>query len=132
MQIEIRAEVKKVNTDQRLVTGWASVVTDAQGNALVDHQGDVIPIAELEKAVHAMFLDGGVEKGGDMHQRMGTADIVESFVVTKEKREALGFGPGPEGWVITMKVNDDKQWEDIKSGKKLEFSIAGEAERVAI
>lgn len=124
--------ITKLAGEQQLVTGWASVVEDANGNPIVDLQGDLIPIEELERAAHEALLDGGKDKGGDMHESMRVADIVESFVVTREKRAALGFGEGPAGWVVTLKIKDKDLWSQIKSGEKLELSIAGEAEREPI
>ncbi len=127
----VALQVQKVDQDLGLVTGWASVVTDTAGNPVVDLQGDIIPVAELEKAAQEAFADGGRGKGGDMHERTGVCDIVESLVLTKAKRQALQLGDGPEGWVVTLKVNDPELKAQVKSGAKLELSIAGEAERVA-
>jgi len=129
-QFNVNIPIKKFNTEKRLATGWASVVTDEKGNPIIDSDGDVIPVEELEKAAIEAFVNGGKGKGGDMHERKGVADVVESFVVTQEKREALGFGKGQEGWVVTLKIHDEDLWKQIKSGEKLELSIRGDAERI--
>jgi Putative phage serine protease XkdF len=123
--------VIKSDVERQLVTGWASVSTDASGAPVVDSQGDMIPIEELERAAHEVFASGGKNKGGDNHVRTGVADIVESMVIDTAKREALGFGPGATGWVVTLKVHDVGLWEQIKRGEKLELSIHGTAERMA-
>lgn len=129
---EVRLPVAKTSVERREVTGWASIVTDENGRPIVDHDGDIIPIDELEKAAKEAFVSGGRGKGGDMHKRTGVADIVESLVLTQEKRAALGLGHGPEGWVVTLKIHDDGLWSDIKSGEKLELSIRGESERIPL
>jgi Putative phage serine protease XkdF len=116
---------------KRQITGFCSISTDAAGNLIKDLQGDQIPVGELEKAAHKLMLDGGRGKGGDSHERVGTGDIVESMVVTAEKRAALGFGAGPAGWVITQKIHDDALWAEIDRGDKLELSIHGTAKRDA-
>jgi hypothetical protein len=122
--------IKKADAEKRLATGWASVVTAADGTPIVDHDGDIIPIEELEKAAHEAFLLGGQGKAGDMHKRQGVASVVESIVLDKAKREALGFGEGPEGWVVTLHVHDQKLWDMVKSGERMELSLRGIAERV--
>lgn len=124
--------VVKVDAEQRLVTGWASLATDGGGKPVIDSQGDIIPIDELEKAAHEAFKAGGAGRAGDMHETPNTADIVESFVATPEKMKALGYdSDGKSGWIVTLKVNDDEQWALVKSGQRLELSIRGTAERVA-
>jgi hypothetical protein len=130
---DIRVPIKKLDAVRGLITGWAALSTNDAGEPVVDHQGDHIPIAELERAAHNAFLRAGGEgKVGDMHQRQGVADLVESFVVTAEKREALGFGPGREGWVVTVRVRDPGLLREIVDGRKLELSIRGKGRRVAM
>ena len=121
--------VAKLDDEQQIVTGWALILTDAQGRSVVDSQGDMIAVAELEKAAHELVLSGGAGKTDDMHERFGVGDVVESLVVTAEKRKALGLGDGPDGWAVTMKIRDAKTWADVKAGRKLELSIYGSARR---
>ena len=125
----ITASVAKLDDEKQLVTGWAVISNDASGRPVIDAQGDLIPLAELEKAAHELVLTGGADKTDDMHERFKVGDVVEAMVVTKAKREALGMGPGPEGLVVTMKVRDAKTWADVKAGKKLELSIFGTGQR---
>lgn len=122
------SKAQATSDDEATVTGWASVVTDEHGVPIIDYDGDIIPVRELEKAAQTAFVDaGGKGRAGDMHERTGVADIVESMVLTKEKRQALGLGEGPEGWVVTLKVRDKQLVKDIRSGRKLELSLHGEA-----
>lgn len=131
-QWSLTVPVAKLDEERRLVTGWASIANDAQGRPVIDAEGDIIPVVELEKAAHDLMLSGGAGKTDDMHQRFGVGDVVESLVVTAEKRAALGLGTGPAGWIVTMKVNDDKTWADVKAGKKLELSIYGTGRRAPL
>lgn len=125
--VGVSLQIKKINEEQRLVTGWVAVVTDETGTPIIDADDHVIPIIELEKAVHEAFVEsGGKGKGGDMHTQKGVLDVVESFVLTQEKRSALGLGVGPEGWIATFKVNDDETWNRVKNGERPELSMKGE------
>ena len=130
---EFRIPIRKADTLKGLITGAASIATDANGDPVVDHDGDIIPIEELEKAVaEAMQATGGSGQVGDMHERQGVGDVVESMVLTREKRQALGLGDGPEFWAVTLKIHDKALLKEIAKGRKLELSINGFAERVPV
>lgn len=126
-------EISKVDDDKRQVFGWASI-SKKDGMVITDHQGDSIDTEELEKAAYKYMLDS--RKGGHEHQKtdegpLHVADVIESFVVTDEKKKAMGLPDDvPEGWWIGMKVNDDKVWELAKSGELAGFSIHGSGRRV--
>lgn len=130
-QGRIRFQIKKLNEERRLVTAWASVVSHADGTPVIDFEGDIIPIDELEKAFIEAFADGGLRKGGEMHENIGGVDIVQQFTFSSAEREALGFGKGEEGGIVKLRVNDDSIWARVKSGELPDMSIKGEGERTA-
>lgn len=120
--------IEKVDEDQRLVFGWASVI-EKNGEPVVDSQGDVIYPAELEKAAYDFVLFS--RDAGEMHERIGVGKIVESMVFTKEKTKALGLSEGslPVGWWVGFKV-DAEVFAKIKSGEYKAFSIGGAGKRL--
>lgn len=111
-----------------LVFGFASVSVTSEG-AVVDSQGDVIEPQTLERAAYDYVLRS--RDGGVMHEKMGVARLVESFVVTPEKLKKLGLAEDalPQGWWIGMKVDDPAVWKRVKSGELQSFSIGGKARR---
>lgn len=117
-------EVKKSDPDQRLIFGWASVV-EKDGQAVVDKQGDIIPVEELEKAAYDFVLYSRTQS--DMHDRLGVGRLVESMMFTKDKQAALGIDIGKIGWFVGFRVDDDALWAAHKSGARPEFSIGGKA-----
>lgn len=130
--------ISKVDEDKRLVFGWCSL-SKINGDPVVDLQGDYIPIEETENSAYRYVIES--RKGGDMHRRVSkfnqdeplhTADLVESMVFTPEKLVKMGLPPDalPHGWWIGMKVNDEEQWQNVKAGKRLGFSIHGKGRRV--
>lgn len=123
-------DVLKVDTDQRLVTGWASVIENPDGSPLADHEGDMIDEDELVQAAHEFIKD---RAAGDMHRRItGIGEIVESLVVTKALKKALHLPDTvPVGWLITVKVTDEPTWIKVKKGEYRMFSIGGSAVREA-
>jgi hypothetical protein len=124
-QLRIPFELVKVDDTRRIVTGWVAVVSDDAGNPIVDSDGHVIPATELEKAVQKAGASGGAGKLGDMHERKGIGDFVESMVITAEKRAALGLGEGRDGWAASLSINDDEAWQRIKAGERPELSMRG-------
>lgn len=139
-QLEWAGEISKLDTDQHLAFGWASL-SKVNGQPYVDRQGDWIPIDETEAAAYDYVINSRV--GGDMHRRAGVtknfgphkvADLVESFVVTPEKLSKMGLPSDalPEGWWLGMKVHDDTTWADIKAGRRTGFSVHGSGIRKAV
>lgn len=131
----VYCEISKVDTDKRQVFGWASI-SKKDGAVVQDLQGDTIDTDELERAAYNYILNS--RKGGHEHQKnadntpVHVADIIESFVVTPEKKQALGLPEDmPEGWWVGMKVHDDEVWELAKSGELAGFSVHGSGRRVA-
>lgn len=132
-EFTIEATVSKSIDDKRQVFGWASI-TEMNGEPVVDLQGDYVTIEVIEKAAHAYLTSS--RKGGDMHRRNGdephhVADLIESVVITPEKKKALGLpDDSPTGWWVGYQVNDDATWDLVKNGKRPMFSIHGSGQRV--
>lgn len=123
----------KVDTDKRQVFGWASIVK-MDGKPVVDRQGDWIDEDEMEKSAYEYVVKS--RKGGDQHKRTDdgqpfhASDMIESFVVTDEKKQRLGLPDDlPTGWWVGFKVHDDETWRKVKAGDVTGFSIHGRGKR---
>ena len=132
VRVLFQSQVCVIAQDKRLVFGWANVSVDVGGNEVVDLQEDMIDPETLEAAAYKfaeLYRDGG-----EMHERTGTAVMVESVVLTEEKQAAMGLAAGtlPIGWWIGFRVTDDDVWEKVKSGEYSMFSIGGTAIREEI
>jgi len=127
----ITGKISKLDEDQRLVFGWASIVKDKEGNVVKDLQNDVIRPEELEKSAYAYVLDSRV--AGEMHKTIGVGSLVESVVFTIEKMEAMGIPEGivPTGWWVGFRVDADV-FAKIKDGTYSAFSIGGSGKRKVI
>lgn len=117
-------KVEKADEEQRLIFGWASVAT-VSGQEVVDRQGDIIPVEELERAAYDFVLNSRTH--GHMHETKGTGRLIESCVFSAEKQRALGIDLQKEGWWVGFIVENDDIWAAIKRGELPEFSIGGRA-----
>lgn len=125
--VQLSAQIHKADDDKRLVYAWASVVTKG-GEPVVDLQGDIISIGELEKAAHGFMLHS--REAGEMHiRKTGVGKIVESVVLSKQLQDALGIDLGQEGWFVVIKIEDDEVWERVKKGELTMLSIGGSGVR---
>ena len=120
----VEGQILKTDEEQRMVYGWASVVTE-KGEPVVDRQGDVI---EPDTLVHAVnkFMEH-IRVGKEMHKGDQIGAVIHSMPVTKEIGESLGIQSDREGWIVAFKVYDDDVWAKVKSGELAAFSIGGRA-----
>ena len=126
----VAVPISKLSDEKRLAFGWASVIEDREGNAVIDHQADRISVSELEKAAYEYVQSS--RQSTEMHDRLGVAELVESCMITPEKRQAMGIdGKGITGWWVGFRVVDPEVWEKVKTGIYNEFSIGGSAKRKA-
>lgn len=130
--IKGRFKIMKSDDDKMLAFGWANVSMRIGGELIEDWQGDMIEPEELEAAAYDYVRLYG--DGGEMHERGGVAELIESVVFTEEKMHAMGIPTGtlPVGWWIGFKVTDEDVWKKVKDGIYLMFSIEGEAERIEV
>lgn len=130
MEISVTSEFAKVDDERRLAFGWA-YVTDDDGQVVVDHSGDFVDaksLPALEDSAYEYVLTS--REGDEMHERFeNVAKLVESVMVTPEKREAMGLEGARTGWWVGYRVEDDSVWEKIKDGTYTALSIRGRGVR---
>jgi cation transport regulator ChaB len=122
-------KVVKVDAERQYVFGWASIAINKDGSQVEDLQGDLIDVEELEDAAYAFALE--FRETGAMHKGEAIGKMIESFVVTPEKLEAMGLVPDalPQGWWVGFHVEDAQAFAKIKQGDYQGFSIQGTAVR---
>jgi hypothetical protein len=60
--------------------------------------------------------------------KLSGLSVVESWIIEDEKQDKsakYGFNLPKGTWMISMKVNNDDVWKDVKDGKVKGFSIEG-------
>lgn len=121
---DIEGQVLKTDEEQRMVYGWASVITE-KGEPVVDRQGDVIKADTLVTAVNRFMED--VRVGKSMHNGDQIGVVIHSWPMTQEIAKSVGVQTDREGWLVGFKVYDDAVWKRVKSGELKAFSIGGRA-----
>jgi hypothetical protein len=120
----IRVPIAKVDEDARLVFGVALTATDASGQEVTDHQGDVISPEDMALASYEYVQSS--RDAGIMHEGPGgIGALICSVPLTPEIRKSAGLEPGPAVWFVGYRITDDAAWQRIKSGELAEFSIGG-------
>lgn len=132
INVGVTFDITKSSGAEGLVSGWASVATNADGSLPLDWQDDVVRAEVLEKAAINFMLD--YRDSGVMHQGDSKGTVVESIVFTKEKQACIGIPEGtvPEGWFITVKISDPEVFAKVKNGTFKMFSIQGKAKRIKL
>lgn len=120
--------VFKADADNRIVYGWASVITK-NGEPVVDTQGDVIEAAVLVKAVTDFMVD--VREAHVMHEGEQHGTVIHSFPMVGEIAKSLGIQCDREGWIVGLKVSPEVM-KRVDSGELRAFSIGGSAIREKI
>jgi len=123
-KVSIEGQILKQDSEERLVYGWAYVSTD-KGKISLDHSGEFVRPDQIAKAATNFMLSMRTAKR--MHSGGKIGEVVHSMPLTDEISKALGLQSDREGWLVAIKVYDDKVWQDVKSGKLAAFSIGGRA-----
>lgn len=129
--VSIMFDITKTK-DEGLVSGWANVAIQADGSLPLDWQDDIIQPDTLEKAAIEFMLN--YRTSGVLHKNESKGIVVESIVFTKEKQAAIGIPENcvPEGWFITVKIDDPEVFKAVKNKVYRMFSIQGKAKRIKI
>lgn len=114
------------------VFGFASVATAADGTPVVDAEGDEITVDDLEDAAYRFAKSAARAANVYAHGTPPTNPVIESVVLTPEKRQAMGLGPGPSAWWVGIEVSDPQVIADVESGRLAAFSIEGSAYREVV
>ena len=132
-EYELRMPVKivKAYPEHQIIVGWASVVKK-NGEYVVDKQGDVIPVHELENAV----LDYAIKRGahGLMHEEYSGGRLVLGLPTSPDFMKAAGLTQDEDivGFLGVWHIPDREIWEKHKRGELPELSISGRAKSIEV
>lgn len=122
-------QFKEVDKEQRILTGLA---LEPNKPIYRNQNGEEFNIVFSEATIKELafgFLKNGYQKNSSLeHENVITGvTFTESWIIEDSKNDkssALGFDYPKGSWMVTMKVDDPKVWEDyVKTGKVQGFSI---------
>ncbi len=120
------SDILKVDTERRIVWGWASVCT-MKGETVTDLQGDRIAPAQMEKMADRFMRSARAAKA--MHYGDDVGEVIHSFPMTKELADAFGIQSDREGWITGTYIKSDEEWAKVRNGTYKGLSIGGRARR---
>jgi len=124
-------ELKEVDTEKKILMGAALVPNKQILRADKDGNGYYIYFSEdtIKKASELFLMRSNQNNATLEHkEKLNGMSVVESWVIDNpemDKSKEYGFSLPKGTWMISMKVNNEDIWNDVKAGKVKGFSIEG-------
>ena len=124
-------ELKEVDTEKKILMG-AALIPDKQiyrRNEKGDEYYIFFSQDTVRKASELFLMNSNQNNATYEHdQKLKGLSVVESWIIEDSKTDKsrlYGFDLPVGTWMISMKVNNDEVWNDVKAGKIKGFSIEG-------
>jgi hypothetical protein len=124
-------ELKEVDTEKKILMGAALVPNKQILRADKDGKPYYIYFSEdtVKKASELFLMRSNQNNATYEHkEKLNGMSVVESWVIDNpemDKSKEYGFNLPKGTWMISMKVNNEDIWNDVKAGKVKGFSIEG-------
>jgi len=124
-------ELKEVDAEKKILMGAALVPNKQILRADKDGKGYYIYFSEdtIKKASELFLMRSNQNNATYEHkEKLNGMSVVESWVIDNpemDKSKEYGFSLPKGTWMISMKVNNEDIWKDVKLGKVKGFSIEG-------
>jgi hypothetical protein len=125
-------ELKEVDTEKKILMG-AALVPDKQiyrVNEKTKEEYYIYFSADTVRQASELFLMNSNQNNAtyEHDKKLKGMSVVESWIIEDDKHDKsvkYGFSLPKGTWMISMKVNNDEVWKDVKEGKVKGFSIEG-------
>lgn len=124
-------ELKEVNAEKRILMGAALIPNKKIYRVNNKKEEYYIYFSEdtVRQAMELFFKNGNQSNATYEHKdAVKGMTVVESWLIEDEvhdKSKKYGFSLPKGTWMISMKVDNDEVWQDVKAGKVKGFSIEG-------
>jgi hypothetical protein len=123
-------ELKEVDAEKKILMG-AALIPDKQifrRNGKDEYY--IFFSKDTVRQASELFLMNSNQNNAtyEHDQKLKGLSVVESWIIEDEKHDKsvkYGFSLPVGTWMISMKVNNDDVWKDVKDGKVKGFSIEG-------
>ena len=121
---------KTVDEEKRIIVGLALVPNKKIYRRNKDYEYNIMFSEHTVRKASEIYLKNLRNNNTTLdHNNLTTGvSVIESWVVEDEKMDKsnlYGLNSVKGAWVVTMKVDNDKVWQDIKDQKYLGLSIEG-------
>jgi hypothetical protein len=124
-------ELKEIDTEKRILMG-AALIPDKQIFRRNDKNEEYYIFFSkdtVRKASELFLMNSNQNNATYEHdQKLKGLSVVESWIIEDSKTDKsrlYNFNLPKGTWMISMKVNNDDVWKDVKDGKVKGFSIEG-------
>lgn len=123
-------ELKKIDEEKRILMG-AALIPNKQIYRKNETEEWYIYFSEdtVRKASQKFLMNSNQNNATYEHKdKLTGMSVVESWIIEDEKHDKsvkYGFSLPVGTWMISMKVDNDEVWNDVKEGKVKGFSIEG-------
>lgn len=124
-------ELKEIDTEKRILMG-AALIPNKQiyrKNNKNEEYYIYFSSDTIRKASELFLMRSNQNNATYEHEKkIQGLSVVESWIIEdeqKDKSNLYGFDLPKGTWMISMKVNNDEVWNDVKEGKVKGFSIEG-------
>lgn len=124
-------ELKEVDTEKKILMG-AALIPDKQiyrRNEKGEEYYIFFSQDTVRKASELFLMNSNQNNATYEHdQKLKGLSVVESWIIEDSKTDKsrlYNFDLPVGTWMISMKVNNDEVWNDVKAGKIKGFSIEG-------
>ena len=124
-------ELKEIDAEKRILMGAALVPNKHIYRRNEKEEEYYIYFSEktVRKASELFLMRSNQNNATYEHKdKLEGLSVVESWIIDDEKSDKsrlYGFDLPKGTWMISMKVNNDEVWKDVKEGKVKGFSIEG-------
>jgi hypothetical protein len=124
-------ELKEIDKEKRILMGAALVPNKQIYRRNDKNEEYYIYFSEdtVRKASELFLMRSNQHNATYEHEKkLNGMSVVESWLIEDEKLDKskkYGFNLPKGTWMISMKVNNDEVWKDVKDGKVKGFSIEG-------
>ena len=125
-----KVEFKTLDEDKRVVVGLALVPDKKIYRRKKDYEYNITFSKDTVRKASELYLKSLRNNNTTLeHQTLTSGvSVIESWIVEDErmdKSNIYGLNAKEGSWVVTMKIDNDAVWQDIKDKKYLGLSIEG-------
>jgi len=126
-----KVDFKTVDSEKRIIVGLALVPDKQIYRRKGDYEYNVIFSKETVRKASELYLKRLKLNNTTLEhddQMTSGVSVIESWIVEdpeKDKTALYGLNAVKGAWAVTMKIDNDEVWEDVKAGKYLGLSIEG-------